>query len=453
MRPVLGKIFLLALFISDTAHAGVPPLLSLSQALAITALHQEAVVSAKAGISQTRAQRLGAIGAFLPTLSVSDQAQLYEPIGRSTNTIIAGTLVPAQRGFYYNAVTTNFGLNLFAGGKDAAGFRAARDALKSAKAGLAAAINAAFVRVLQSYEALAKDQATVSTQKKVVVINRAIAHLTELRYRHRMASRITWIQAEQQTLQAETQLSQDRQQEVSDTEALLRAMGYPSPPPVGIRVTSIPIGPTSARATVPIGTDPSVRAAYAQIKAAREQVDVARAGFWPTASLIAQYNWLGLDPHNPAVALSATAGNNYAAGLSINIPLLPAVNTVAAVQSAEAGVQNSFGTYDNAWATVTSRRLATRQLYREAATTQRLADRSAALAAENVRLTQERVDAQQSNRIGLDQAHMTAIEANLSRAAASEDLNLAAWRMYRAEHPQSFAHLLLTTAQASTGMN
>ena len=438
------------LLLNVASAAPTPAPLTLQHALGIALQSQGNVVSARAAITQAGGQRLSALAGFLPSLSVSDQAQRYDPIGRTSSTTIAGSTVAAERGFFDNAATAQLDWNLFDGGKDAAGLRSAEAGLRAAKAGLVSTVNNTLVQVLKAYEALYKDQAIIAAQNRIILLDGEIAHLTALRYRHRIASRIDWIQAEQQTLQAETQLAQDQQQEASDTEALQQAMGDRSSLLSGRVLTyPLPEGPQNATFQAPADASPDVRAAYAKLEASRAKVGVARAGYLPTVSLVAQFNWLGIDENSAVQSIHNTKRNNYAVGLELKIPLLPALNTAGAIQSAEAGVQDSIGAYGDAQARFESRRLAVRRIYAVTLRNYRLTEGSLKLAKENERLTSDLLAGRQSNRLHLDQARLARIQAQLAHTTAKSDLDLVAWRRYRAARPWAFATRLLAAARSA----
>lgn len=422
--------------------------LSLSRALEIAVDQEQDVVGAKADIFQARAQRLGALAAFLPTLSLSNQGQFFQPVGQSYNTIIAGAVVPAQRGFYNNAVTANLGLDLFAGGKHTADYRAASHMLNWASARLVATVNDTFMRVLKAYATLAKDEAAIEAQTEILRLAGNVARLTEARFQHRVANRIEWNRAIQQVLKAEMELSLARREAAEDTAALLQAMGY-AYPAAGFKVAQrIPSAPdVEAAGPMQPPPDPGIRAAYAQLQAAREKVRSARAAYWPSISAVAQYNWLGIDANNPLSAFSATQGSNYTVGFAIRLPLLPIFDTMASVRSAEAGVQRTLGVYENTLSLSTSQLQAAIAIYREAKHTVEIAELSAATAGDNIRLYEALFKGRQGDYIDIDQSRMAAVQSRLAAATARSDLQLAAWNLYRLTHPELFSQALVTAAQ------
>ncbi len=441
-----GGLFLLGLFAAPVyAQTIASHPMTLGEALAITETHAQPVTAARATIASTRAQRLGAVAAFLPSLSISDQDQYYRPLQRTANnsTVVAGTLVSASQPFYNNATTANFSLNVYNGGKDVATYHASLDSLNSADMGLDAALNSSFEQVLGDFEALAADQATIATQGRIVALDSEIGQLTAQRMASQASSRIDLIQTQQQALAAETQLSQDRQQEMKDREQLERSMGYLAPAAPWRVEESLPPAPAVAPGRYPVLADPAVQSAYDQVLAAQLQVDAARAAYKPTVALVAQYNLLGLSTTAMGPALSATMANNYAVGISVSMPLLPFYNTVSAVDTARANVETNISAYQSALAAASSRGESAFQQYGEAQQGYELAVQSAQLAKANVDLTDSRYQAHRSSRIDVDRARLLAEQSDLSVITTKLSLRLSAWKLYRAAHPEDFAAALL----------
>ena len=446
----LGSSFAILVLLAASEHAvaAAPKPLTLGEALAITQAHAQPVTAARATISSAQAQRLCAIAAFLPSLSLSDQDQYYRPLQGATSTVVAGTLVSAKHPFYNNATTANFGFNVSNGGKDIANYHASLESLESANMGLGAALDSSFEQVLSDFEALASDQATVAAQQRIVGLDLEIETLTAQRMAHQASSRIDLIEAQQQTLAAETQLSQDRQLVLNDREQMERAMGYLASTADWQVEESLPPAPAVAPGRYPVQQDPAVRSAYAQVLAAQQQVNSARAAFWPSVSLVAQYNLLGTSTTALDQAFMASQGNNYVMGISVSMPLLPFFNTVSAVDTAQANVETNLSTYQNALATASSRAQSAYLQYQEAKQGYRLATRSARLAHANAQLTEARYQAHQSSRIDLDRALLLTDQADLSSISTKLALRLAAWKLYRAAHPNKFVDALA----AATGL-
>lgn len=427
-------------------EAAATPTLTLLQLLKVAEKHAHSVTLAQATIAQAKAQKVGAIADFLPSLSISDQNQYYHPSHAGSSTVVAGSLVPAEKGQYNNSASVDFNLNLYHGGKDHANLASSRENLRSAKTGLSAAFNDTFHKVLSSFEAVASDEASLSAQEKIVELNRDIQRLTKDRMSGQAASRIDLINAQQQTLSAETQVSQSRQQLLEDQQQLARTIGYVLPV-LNWRVEkNLPPAPHVNAGEYSAQADPAVQSSYAKVLADRQQVDVAKAAFRPQIALSAQYNLLGTNPSSPNGSFGATRANNYSVGLSISMPLLPLYNTISAIDSARAKVDSDLSAYQDTMATVMTRNQNAYEQFQEAKQGEDLARQSSSLAQQNVQLTSARLKAKQSSRIELDQADILSTKATLSSVTAMLRLRLAQWQLYQAAHPIRFSHELMESA-------
>lgn len=446
-RRYLG--FLLMVSAAGSLHAAgrASTHLTLGDVLAIALDNAQPMLAANASIASAKAQRLGAIAAFLPSLSVSDQDEYYRPLQGSTSTFVAGQLVPARRPFYNNSATANFGLNLYNGGKDIAAYRSSIAALRAANIGLRAALNSTFNKVLRGFETLAIDQATVSSQKRVVQLDKDIEYLTMLRMTRQASSRIDLIQAQQQTLAAETELDQDRRQIMDDWQELANDIGDSGNGPLWRVVENLPDAPSVRQKEYPVHRDPAVQSAYAQLLAAQHQVDVARAGYWPSLSLTGQYNVLGTNETSLDRAFAASRSSNYVVGISLSLPLLPFYNTMSSVDAADANVQTTLSAYEGATAKASNRARDAFQRVIEARHAYKLAVLSARLAHINVDLVLARYKEKQSSRIDFDRALISAQQADLAVATSQLSLQLTRWSLYRTAHPRRFANVLAAAAK------
>ena len=440
-----------AVFASNVTLAATS--LTLNEVLKTTLSNAQPVTSARATISNAEAQHLGAIAAFLPTLSIGDQDQYFRPLQGATSTLLGGTLVQVNQPIYNNVMTANLGLNLYNGGKDIANLRGSQESLSSAATGLRAALDSTFDQVLSDVDALAIDQATVASQQRIVDLNKEIERLTALRMTGQASSRIDLIQAQQQTLAAQTQLSQSRQREMSDRVQLANVMGYLAASSDWQVDDRLPQAPTVATGKYPVEQDPAVQSAYSQVQAARQQVNVAKAAYMPTLSLTGQYNQLGTSSSTMDQALMGSRGNNYVMGISMSLPLLPFYNTVSAVDIAHASVETNLSNYQNALATASSRAQSALQQLQEAQQGAQLATASAKLARDNVGLTEERYHANQSSLIDLNRARVLAEQADLSVTATELALRLTEWKLYRVANPLLFADALMSASAKLAPLN
>ncbi len=427
------------------------PTLSLAQALRMSLRHAHAIQIAEGTLTQAHGQHLSALAAFLPTLSVSDSEQLYAPFGAQSSTFIAGTLVSTRGRFYDNAATVSANWNLFDGGKDVAGYRAAADTLTAAHTGLEAAVNKTLTRVVGAYEAVAADQVRVQADARIVAWDHRIVQMTQQRYRHLVASRLTVLQALQQLITAETTGINDRTQEVEDRETLARAIGIPGHNRLRVAV-HVP-GPARLPAVVaPVNRAPSVVAARATWQAAREGVSVAEAGYWPTLAVTAQYNALGLNPGSAQTAFTATRGSNYTVGLTVSWTLFPLINTGGSVESAAGQTVSAEASFRHAQVVARQRREAARSLYQTAQANIRAAAQGVRWAHETVQLTKARIRGQQDSELALAQAEVARLQALTTERVAVLTRALAAWKLVRADRPQRFAtRLLRATLMRASG--
>lgn len=430
------------------SHA-TPPL-PFATALRRALRHAETIQAAEGALTQAHGQHLTALAAFLPTLSVSDDEQLYSPLGPQSSTFIAGTLVSTRGRFYDNAATVSAQWNLFDGGKDVAGFRAAEDALRSADRGLESAVNKTLVKVVGAYEAVAADQVRVRLDTQIVSWDRKAVALTQKRYRHLVASRLAVLQALQQLITAQTTAINDRTQEAEDRETLARAMGMADMRSLRVSV-HLPHPRSVPTASPPPHQTPSVMSARASWQAARENVGVAEADYWPTLAVTGQYNWLGLDPGSAKTAFTQTQGSNYTVGVTLSWSLFPLINTGGAVESAEGQAFVAEGTYRHAQVIARHRWQAAHSLYHTAQANVRAATQAVRWARETLRLTNARIRGQQDSALALAQAEVARLQALTTERVAVLSQTLTAWKLLRAAAPSHFASRLFRVAQGSVG--
>ncbi|MHB1672035.1 MAG: TolC family protein [Acidiferrobacter sp.] len=300
--------------------------------------------------------------------------------------------------------------------------------------------------VVGAYEAMAADQVRVRADARIVAWDQHIVDMTQQRYRHLVASRLTVLQALQQLITAETTGINDRTQEAEDRETLARAIGIPGHDRLRVAV-HVP-GPARLPAVVaPVNRAPSVVAAPATRQAAREGVSVAEAGYWPTLAITGQYNWLGLNPGSARTAFTETHGSNYTVGLTVSWSLFPLINTGGSVESAEGQVISADAGFRHAQVIARQRREAARSLYRTAQANIQAAAQGVRWAHETVQLTKARIRGQQDSEPALAQAEVARLQALTTARVAALTRALAAWRLVRADVPRRFAIRLLRVAQ------
>lgn len=430
---------------AGTAYTNLKEL-TLKHALLIALSNQYDIIKSKAGIIQARSEKLDAIAGFLPELSIEDNPQFYQPVGKGGNTYIAGTLVSADQGFFYNSIGANFKWNVFNGGKNFYEYKAAEDDILSANQKEKSAISTAFADVLQAYTALAETQLDIDYEEKKINIMKSVSRLYKMRYKHSMISRIKYLEYQQKLLGVDNALQKKYLKFSSYKSKLIQSMGFSNSS--SLRFDIFPSIPSINQPVDNYGskfplTSPSVIAALAAVKASREQVEIAKSNFWPTISITSQYNWLGLSDNRPGVAFLNTMGSNYTVGLSLKIPLLSALNVVASVQSAEAGVETAMGNYDRAISTVVGRRVQYEHGYRYLLRSLKITKNTLNLALEAQRLTDQRFSNGMTNKISVLKARIVVLDAENAIKNNELKRKFYRWMLFRDIDPANFPEMLL----------
>ena len=418
------------------------PLL-LSQALGYALEHSPSITSAKSSVTGAQAQKLAAVAALLPNLSVTGEPQIFTPLVASGNSVIGGVVVPSGHGYSANVVSANLSLNVFSGGKRVANLRASLAALRSADFGLTATLDALFEQLLTDFTAATSDQITVRSEERILRLIRDLARLTNLRLHGRVASQLDVIQVQQQLLQARLQMSQARQQSTSDLEKVYADIGFPETADALALEEWIPAAPSTIPDEIPMEQDPSVSSAREALTSAQEKVTAARADYYPTISLVGQYNYLGIDPSSLGLAFRDTHANNYSFGIEVTVPILPLLNVQSEVDAADAGVESAEGQYQGARVSAANRIADASERLHEAQDALDIGTRADELARQNLRLVQDRYAARQASLSDIDTAELLAVQAEESLAIAEINFRLAGWERYRSINGKEFPTAVL----------
>jgi outer membrane protein TolC len=441
---LLASLFALCCQAAQPQGPIEPQPLLLSQALRYSLEHSPSLASAKSSVTSAQAQKLAAVAALLPSLSVTEEPQIFTPLVASGNSVIGGVVVPSGHGYNANVASANLSVNLFSGGKSVANLRASLAALQSADFGLTATLDTLFDTLLTDFTATSSDQITVRSEEQIVALDNDLVRLTAARLQGRVASEIDVIQVQQQLLQARLQLTQARQQWTSDLEKVYTDMGLPRMAgdlTVDERIPDVPSASSHELAVEE--EDPAVTSARAALTAAQEKVSAARGDYYPTVSLVGQYNYLGIDPSSMGLALRATRANNYSFGIEVTVPVLPFLNVESEVDTADAGVQSAEGEYQGALVGAANRVADAAERFRDAQSALDIATRSTDLARENLRLVQDRYKGRQASLGDVDSAKLSAVQAEESLAIARIDFRVAGWERYRSVDAQDFPAALL----------
>ena len=423
--------------------------IELAQTVHFALDHAPSLTIARSTVSSAESQKLAAIAAFLPSLVLTDQPEIFTPVTPTGSSVVGGVVIPNGHGYNANVASATLSMNVFSGGKDIANYRASLKALSSASLALTATLDSTLEQLLTDFTAVCVDQIALEHQQQIVQLSQHVVDLTSLRVQGTVSNNIDLLRAEQQALQARSQLSQVRQQHIADLEKVYTDMGFPQTSRVAALRVWIPEAPSVASDEVPIAEDPSVSSAREAISAAQEKVSAARAEHYPTVALTFQYNYLGIDPSSLHGAFDRTRANNYVVGLAVTVPLLPYFNVSADIDAARAAVKNAEGQYQSALVSATNRSTDAWMKLNEARETLSLATRSADLARQSLRLIQDRYTARQADQRDVDAASVSAAQAEQSFAIAELNFRLATWEHYRSLHPKEFPTALLAAIEQS----
>ncbi len=369
------------ILVAATSAAAQQVEVTLPDALQRALLVQPAMVQAQGSVRTANAQMLANSGSFLPTVNVSGGSS------RSGGSQIVGNqIVPAPaRTSFSGSLQAN--LDLFTGFRRLAFRRAADAAQDAAAAGL---INQRYQVILQTkqafYNAIATEE-LVRVAEAQVARTRQQLQISIEKLRAGSATRSDSLRSVVELGNAQIALLQAQSNLAFAQASLGRQIGIDQ----AVRAvpdSALPPAPdtTGVRATA-LSTAPQVRQAEALARAARAQVWVSRAAYWPTFSTsLSKGSTGGVAPWN------STAGylDNWFVRFSVNLTLF---NGFAREQQ----VTNSSVQRDNAEAVAAdTRRLVNATLTQAIAALQTasaqldISRANVAAATEDMRVQQER---------------------------------------------------------------
>ncbi|HET9986437.1 MAG TPA: TolC family protein [Longimicrobiales bacterium] len=291
-----------------------PESVTLEQAVRLALEHSPTMVQAEGGIRNADAAQRSAVGAFLPSLSLSAGSSLAssDRYNSATNTVISG----ASRRSYNAGVSSS--VDLYTGGRHTAELNRAKANGDAADANLVAQrfsvtlqAQNAFFDVLRAGELARVAQSQLQTAQE----GQAAA---EQRLKVGSATRSDVLRSQLAVTQAKQALSQAQSQERAAQFALGRLVGTTAPvaatAPPSLEPKPLAIPPEELAAMVQ-SQAPVVTAAAADVKAGQAGVKVARAQYLPTLRLSGGYNWL-----NQQFGFDNLQGS-WSVGLGISLPV------------------------------------------------------------------------------------------------------------------------------------
>ncbi len=422
---------------------------TLADAIAKSLSDQPKLNLAKETLAESLADLSASATAFLPAGQLLVEESRYAPSNGGAPVQVVGNNVlggPRSDSAYGSLNVT---WNLFSSGKDVAGYRGAKAAVRSSSAGLDSQLNETLSDVMQAYADLHEAQVTVDYQARTVAILKGIAARAEERLKGGQGTTVAVGQARAAELDAERTFNQNCRTVYDKSLALAQSFGHQLMP--GHVVKSMGPLPAADRSSlaesdldVIIDSDSAVVAAKEQITAMEAKLKQAQAQFGPTLSLTASRDYLGQSPVGFGEANRSIGPDSYRIGITFTQPLFPFVTETAAVRKGQSELRKAQANYLQARLDSGTRMQGAFNAAREALASYAAAKSSLSESQEVLTLTRSQYAA---GRTGLDSVQRAQMDIDKAQTAvdtlASQNL-LAGWELQRALKPHQFAHALLS---------
>jgi len=403
-------------------HCGTLPQdvrpIALAEALAAAYNDNPQLLAARQELRKSLAQKVGALSGFLPSANFSMQAEHYvsqRPAG--TPVTVGSTVVGGQSSSYTSYPSLGLNWNLYAGGRDAAGYTGAQAGIRASAKEVERQTGATLMAVLGAYADLLKAQGAADQQQGTLETLRAIRERSEQRLRQGRDSLITTQQATLNLLQGEQEYHSACKSLSDKSAALAQAIGLrPGRASLLEATGSLPdaidtsVDPTGFEALTE--QDPAVRSAFEKIEVARNKVEQARAAFKPTIALVARYDALGQSPGSFTDAFNATGKTGYRVGLVLQQSLGPFTTEYANVESSQAELLKAQAAYDEALTAADARLRSAWNARRQTSLALESAKRLVLSAKQLVALVRQTYEQGRANLDAVDQALMTLSKQN-----------------------------------------
>ena len=431
-----------------TAEQAVTPV-SLADAIVKSLSDQPKLNLAKETLAESRADLSASAAAFLPAGQLLVEEARYAPSNGGAPVQVVGNNVlggPRSDSAYGSL---NMTWNLFSSGKDVAGRRGAKAAVRSNSAGLDSQLNDTLSDVMQAYADLHEAQVTVDYQARTVATLKGMAARAEERLKGGQGTTLAIGQARAAELDAERTFNQNCRNVYDKSLALAQSFGHELMPGHVIKTLgSLPVADRSSLADSDldaiIDSDPAVVAAKEQITAMEAKLKQVQAQFGPTLSLTASRDYLGQSPVGFGEANRSIGPDSYRIGIAFTQPLFPFVSETAAVRKDQSELRKAQANYLQARLDSETRMQGAFNAAREALASYAAAKLSLSESQEVLTLTRSQYAA---GRTGLDSVQRAQMDIDKAQTAvdtlASQNL-LAGWELQRALQPHEFAHALLS---------
>ena len=455
---------LLALTASSTAAA--PGAIRLPEAIRIAHEQTRGMIHARANLVVADVERMQALARVLPSLTFSLGAQEHfwgSPMVESRS---AGALgddchgpedtredLPACYGYgpfsdyrYDNAshpwftATITARQLLFDGGRWWAQIARADDRRAIMDANLQVIRDNVRLGVVARFYGLAKAARAVQTFEKQVALTRAQLERARARLAEGKGKEDEVATAERNLASDRVTLARRVFSRASQARALNIVMGRAADTPVSVVLSpevesGAPVNlkglpRVEAFVAAAVAERPSVLVQRASLETVRENLEMQKAAYWPTASLAASYSRGSRRPDR----IFADPTDNYRAtlGLDVSWSLFSGGATDAAVRRAEVDVEKTIATLVDHERRVTSEVIESMQRLELLVEVFRLALAGAQSAAEAVRLARVQYDQGNSTALELRDAELRQTQARLSSINARLDIEVAREQLRRA---------------------
>jgi len=203
--------------------------------------------------------------------------------------------------------------------------------------------------VAQGWLTLVADEELLDISRRTVETRQESIKLAKLRFDAGFASELDYRQAESLTESALATFAQQQRQRALDENALALLLGQQVPAEILTSITGAKLANAAPMADIPAGLPsdllvrrPDIRAAEQQLISANANIGAARAAFFPSISLTAQYGSVSNELSN--LFNSGTWGFNV--GPTLNLPIFTAGRLNANLASAKAAREIAVAQYE-----------------------------------------------------------------------------------------------------------
>jgi outer membrane protein len=413
-----GALFALALVAVPRVELLAQEAVSLDDAVALALGRSPAYVQAEVSVESAQEGRRTAVGAFLPTLSLSTGASMrpgsvFDPTTQSQLNVTNRSLTGG----------VNVGMDVFSGGRNRAELNRADVEIEAADAALE---GQRFQLILQTKQLFfgALEQADLSgvaaarvarAEESLAIAVRQLA-VGAATSSDSLRAQLELANARQAALQSEAQLRAAR-------VALGRQIGVAGPVealrPDGLEPSPLPLSDEEIFALAE-GGSPGVLSASLNADASGASLTSARAAYYPTARISSGYNW-----SNDAWDVSGGEGRWNGLSLSLSYAVFNGFNREASVARAEDQVRVARLQADDA--RLQARQDADAALFalRTSEEAVRLAEEAARVAEEDLRVVRERYEVGVATLFEVVTSQLALDEAETTRVSTRYDYLIA----------------------------